>query len=163
MNYEKDAQIDESALDIEILEQPRLMMKYAEHSANTKRDADEADEELNIVRAELDKKIRQNPDAYGVDKITETVVSNTILLQPEYKEASKKRILANYEANMAKLAVQTISSRKDCLEAMVKLHGQLYFAGPKIPRDLTHEALQRREQGEVDKKIKPLTRKKVQA
>lgn len=159
MNYERDAQIDESALDIEILEQPRLMMKYAEHAARTKQEADEASEELNVIRAELDKRIRQNPEDFGVDKITETVVSNTILLQDAYKEASQKLIQANYEANMAKLAAQTISSRKDCLEAMVKLHGQLYFAGPKIPRDLTYEALKHKQQGEVNKKIKPIRRK----
>ena len=35
MNYEKEILIDESALDVEWLEQPRLMMRYTRHAAET--------------------------------------------------------------------------------------------------------------------------------
>lgn len=159
VNYARDALIDESALDVEFLEQTNLMIRYAEHASQTKREADEAKENLELVRAGLDRDIRQNPANYGLEKLTETVVSNTIILQPEYQEASKRLIQANYEAGMARFAAQAISDRKNCLEALVKLHGQQYFAGPKIPRDLTTEAQKRKQQGEVDTKVKISRRK----
>jgi hypothetical protein len=159
VNYARDALIDESALDVEFLEQTNLMIRYAEHASQTKREAEEAKENLELVRAGLDKDIRQNPANYGLEKLTETVVSNTIILQPEYQEASKRLIQANYEAGMARFAAQAISDRKNCLEALVKLHGQQYFAGPKIPRDLTTEAQKRKQQGEVDTKVKISRRK----
>lgn len=159
VNYARDALIDESALDVEFLEQTNLMIRYAEHASQTKREAEEAKENLELVRAGLDKDIRQNPANYGLEKLTETVVSSTIILQPEYQEASKRLIQANYEAGMARFAAQAISDRKNCLEALVKLHGQQYFAGPKIPRDLTTEAQKRKQQGEVDTKVKISRRK----
>lgn len=159
INYERDATIDESALDVEFLEQTSLMMRYAEQASLTRMVADNAKDDLEVVRAELDKKIRQNPSEYGFDKLTENMVSNTILLQPEYQEASKTLIQANYEAGLARYAAQAISDRKNCLEALVKLHGQQYFAGPKVPRDLIQEASKRKTQEGVDAKIK-MTRKK---
>lgn len=139
MDYEKDIHIDPTALDVEWLEQPNLMLQYARVAVTARRDADLAKEELEMVKAELDKDIRTNPDKYGIAKITEGVVTNTILLQLEYKEASEKYINAKYEQEMSRYAAQAISDRKDALENLVKLHGMQYFAGPSTPRDLVGE------------------------
>jgi hypothetical protein len=57
-----------------------------------------------------------------------------------------------------------VDHRKSALENLVKLHGQQYFAGPMVPRDLTHEwknkQQQQKEEVEVDKGIGKSMRRK---
>jgi len=143
MDYEQDLTIDDSALDIEWLEQPRLMMKYIRYASQTSRDLDKAKENLDIVKAEMDLKIRSNPEKYGLEKITEAAIQNTILTSKQYQEVNQTMLDARYEAEMAKGAVRAMEQRKDALENLVRLHGQQYFAGPKVPRDLTWERQER--------------------
>jgi hypothetical protein len=137
MNYEDDVKIDETALDIECLEQPNLMLKYARHSARMIIALDQAKQDLDITKAEVDKEIREDPEAYGVKKVTEGSIQSAILTEDRYKEAFQKYLDAKFEAEMAKGAVRAFEQRKDMLEALIKLHGQQYFAGPRVPRDLS--------------------------
>ncbi len=139
MNFETDIKIDETALDVECLEQPRLMMQYGQLVAEKERQLAKAKTNMEVVKAELDKDIRSDPAAYDIPKITETVVAGVIYLSPEYQDAEKTVREATYEWKVAKAAVEAIQQKKDMLEALIRLHGQQYFAGPKIPRDLHEE------------------------
>ena len=139
MNYEKDIKIDETALDIEWLEQPALFMKYARHYADTMQDLDEAKEKVELVKAELDSDIRLNPEDYVLGKITDAAIANKILCQASFKKANKEWLTAKHENQVAKGAVDSFNQRKEALENLVKLHGQSYFAGPKVPRDIAWE------------------------
>jgi len=154
MDYEKDIRIDETALDVEWLDQPRLMMQYARHAADTKRDVDLVKEQLDLTRAELDKEIRSNPEDYDISgKITESVISNTIITQPEYKKTAKEYSDAKFEYDVAQAAVRAVDQRKTALENLVKLYGQQYFAGPSVPRNLNKEWEEREMQKRADKKV----------
>jgi sensor domain CHASE-containing protein len=160
MNYERDMNIDESALDVEWLEQSSLVMKYARHEAEAEKAKDLSKENLDLVRAKLDKDVRSNPESYGIEKITETVVSNTIITQDEYRTAYAVYLEANFNYSLAKNAMKAVVQRKDALENLVRLHGQNYFAGPKIPRDITKERLNRDATREANnKKVKRLRKK----
>jgi hypothetical protein len=153
MNYEQDIMIDPDALDVEWGNQASLMMKYARFLANTRMVLDKAKEALDIVKAELDKDIRSNPDRYGLEKITDKVVENTIPLSQEYKAASERLINAKYEADIAYGAVKSIDARKDALENLVRLHGMQYFAGPSVPRDLSFEMQKHEKQKASNRQI----------
>jgi hypothetical protein len=154
MNYDDEIRIDDSALDVEWLEQPSLMMKYAHKAAEARRYLDQMKEKLELVKAEIDKDIRTQPEKFGIEKITENVVTNTIITQDRYKKANNTVIDAKFEVDIAQSAVIAISQRKDALENLVRLHGQQYFAGPKMPRDLNSEVAKRQErQKEVSKEI----------
>jgi hypothetical protein len=48
-------------LEIEVLNQASLFMKYAKHSAQMKMEVDYAKQSLDIVKAELDQGIRKTP------------------------------------------------------------------------------------------------------
>lgn len=139
MNYEKDIRIDESALDVEWLNQPTLMMRYSRHATQMKQEMDFAKERVEYVKAELDKKIRSHPEDFDLEKVTETVVMNTILIQEDYVEAIATFNEARFEFDVALGAVRSIEQRKTALENLVKLFGQQYFAGPSVPRDLSKE------------------------
>lgn len=153
MDYDVDIRIDETALDVEWLEQPSLMMKYARNAAEARKTLDEAKEALDVVKAQLDKAIREKPDKYNIDKITESVVSNTILLEPKYQVSNKKVLEAKYELDMAQAAVRAFDARKDALENLRSLLGMQYFAGPREPRDISHEAQIKHDQKKSDKTV----------
>ena len=155
MDYERDMFIDDSALDVEWLEQSMLMMRYSTYEADKEREKDLAKEALDLVKADLDRNIRENPDKYGIAKPTETAISNTIISQEEYKEAYHKFLDIQYEYNIAKSATRAVAQRKDALENLVRLHGQQYFAGPRVPRNL-HEEVEKRKN--IQKRIRKYVR-----
>lgn len=153
MDYSADVRIDESALEQEWLDQPELMLKYTKIAAEARKDLDNAEEALSLVKAELDKKIRANPSKFGLEKITEPVVVATILTQDKYKTAIKEVVDARFEKNVADGAVKAFEQRKTALENLVKLHGQSYFAGPSIPRDITEERKRQQNKEKANEKV----------
>lgn len=154
LNYERDLYINEGDLDLEWLEQPSLFMKYARHLAEMRRNLDEEKQRLDIVRADLDKQIREHPEKFKIEKVTEGAIQSAILTEGSYNIAYKKYLDVKYEADMAQAAVQAFNQRKEALENLVKLNGQNYFASPSVPRDLTQEAQKRRKQEDTNKKVK---------
>ena len=153
MNYEEDIQIDETALDVEWLDQPSLMMKYSRHAAEMRKRVDLAKEKLEYVKAKIDKDIRTNPDKFGIDKVTEGAIFSAIQSTETFKEASTKVIETKFELDIAQAAVIAISQRKDALENLVRLYGQQYFAGPKIPRDINSERQKSDRQKRINQSI----------
>ena len=149
MDYEKDIEIDGSALDIEWLNQASLFMKYARYSAEARRKVDEEKQALDIIRAGIDKQMRETPEKFGIEKITEGAIAAAILTVRQYQTAYQKFLDAKYEADMASSAVQAMNTRKEALENLVRLAGQSYFAGPSIPRDLEWEREQNQKRSDV--------------
>jgi len=154
MDYEKDMKIDETALDVEWFEQAPLALRYGKYWARARRNLTIAEEKIKVVRAELIKLANLNPDKYlGKDvKPTGPNVEAFYRNHSRHKAAKDEWIEAQYNLNMIEVAKNEISfTRKAALENLVKLHGQGYFAGPKMPRNLTEE-MQKRDK-EVNKRI----------
>lgn len=159
LNYEKDTSIDESALDTEWLQQASLTFKYCQLEADARKAVDDTKAQLDIVEAELDKEIRNNPEKFGLPKITESAIKSAILVNENHINAKDEYSQAQYELNMAQAAVRAIYAKKDALENLVRLHGQQYFAGPSVPRDLSKEWENRQKQTNSNKKVKIKRRK----
>lgn len=153
MNYERDITINQDALDVEWLEQPRLMMRYGRYLAEAELELANAKQALDIKRAELDKNIRMNPSNYDIEKVTEAAVSNAILGDAGYKSTVEEFNQCQYEYTMVKNAVKAFEHKKDALENLVRLFGQQYFAGPSVPRDLSKEYQKQQEQKKSDRKV----------
>jgi len=154
MNYEKDLKIDVDALDIEWAEQPGLMLKYTKIAAEARMELDESKERLGIVKAGVDLAIRSDPEKFGIVKITESAIQSALTLNIEIKGINTKCLKAAYELEMAQGAVRAMDQRKQALENLVKLHGLQYFAGPKIPRNLSQEYQKKQDQKVSDSKVK---------
>jgi len=154
MNYENDIKINEKDLDIEWLEQPTLMYKYAKMSIDYRKLMDKQMEKVNVIKAGIDKNIRANPEDFEIIKITETVVANTIIVQSEYTDAYNIYLEKKYDFDLVNAAVKALQDKKSALENLVKLHGQQYFAGPSVPRDLSKEWEIKEKEKSVNKNIK---------
>ena len=139
MNYEQDISIDHDNLDLECVDQPMLLFRYSEHLATKQAEYAKVKEEFEVLKAETDREIRANPDSFGIGKLTETIVSNTTILQPEIKDKTKELNELRYEVGIASAAVEAVQHKKRMLEVLMQLHGQKYFSAPNTPRELTRE------------------------
>lgn len=160
MSYESDMYIDQDALDVEWLHQPALMMKYTNLQANARREIDRQKEAVAVMKAQIGKDIRDDPDRYRIEKITDKVVEAAILLEERYQTINSELIDVQYEYQMLNGAVAAVEQRKAALEGMSKLLGLQYFAGPKVPRNLNDEVAKRNRQGRVDSTVKMKRRRR---
>lgn len=153
MNYEIDIKIDETALDVEWLNQPSLAIKYGKYWADCFKANQRAEENIKLIRAELVAEVTSDPDTClgkGV-KATGPVIEAYYRNHKRHIEAKEEWMEAQHQMNIAEIAKKEISySRKSALENLVKLHGQNYFAGPNIPRDLSQEAFKKEVQKKSD-------------
>jgi len=132
-DYYADIEIEKDALDEEWIKQPMLFFRYSEKCSEARREMDLAKEELDLVRADLDRRIREAPGDFGLAKATETAISNAILLHEDYKAASRKLIKARHTWDLLSKAVQAFDQKKAALENLVRLLSLGYFADPQQP------------------------------
>lgn len=132
-------EIDAYRLDDEWLEQPKHFLKWCERLAEKRLQLDQVKSKLDIVKAELDSEIRENPGEFDLPKVTESAVANTVVTQPEYRKAVENLNKARYEQNLAQAAVDALEQRKKALENLVSLHGMQYFAELREPKGREEE------------------------
>jgi len=127
-------EIDQLRLDEEWLNQPRQRQVWGELLADAQLAYDEAKSYLEVIKAETDREIREDPDGYGVLKVTETAVANAVTVYPAVKIATKKMNEAKHKVNVLQAAVDGLEHRKRALTELVELHGQDYYSVPKMPK-----------------------------
>lgn len=159
LDFENDLKIEPMALDVEWLEQASLFMKYSREAIKQRSILDRKKIELDVVKAELDTAIRTNPEKYGISKITEAAISNTILQDARFKVVQEELLGLHHDLEILEAAVQAFNQRKVALENLVKLCGQQYFAGPREPRDLGKESQRHYEAQKADDKVRKVMRK----
>ncbi len=134
-SLERELRIDEHALDREWLSQPRLCLRYGMMLANARRKLEEARNELEVVRADLDKSIRSSPDDYGIAKVTETAIQSAIQSSSAFREAQQRLIDAKYYVDLLGAVMQSIEQKRSALENLVKLFLAGYYGQPKLGDD----------------------------
>jgi hypothetical protein len=155
MNYEDDIRIDETALDVEWLEQASLAMKYGRHYAECRRRLTLAEEKIKVLRSELIQEANDDPvKRCNKEKPNAADIEAYYRNDKRHKAAKAEWVEAQFELDIAEVAKNEISfTRKAALEALVTLHGQQWFAGPKMPRDLSFEVQQKQKQRRADQGV----------
>lgn len=128
---ELNLNIDENNLLQEWKNQANLMLQYGIQLADAMQEEDEAKTQLSVVAAELDCSIRNEPEKYGLAKITESALMNTIIVQKAHVEATKVLNDARHRARILKAAVDAIGHRKSALQGMTDLFLRQWYADPK--------------------------------
>lgn len=127
MDFEREIEIDPDQLDLEWLRQPQLYAKYSNAVSSLKAAADRAKERTEVVRSELDSKIRSNPESYGLAKATDTAVLSSVTASATYQQARTEQFAAAEEYSQAANALSALEHRRSALENLVKLHLAGYF------------------------------------
>lgn len=133
---ERDRQIDPSQLDVACVCQADVFYKWAERFVQAKAAAEDMEFALDVYEAKLQMKVRSNPEEFGVSNVTEAAVKAAAKCYSKYIDRAEKCRRARLEAELLSKVVVAMEQRKRMLELLVTLHGQEYFAGPSVPRDL---------------------------
>lgn len=150
---EQDKNLDPDSLDVAWLEQPNLFYKYSSALSNAMKErnekiveVDEYKEKVNRVKAELDAEIRDDPEEFDLEKVTETSIQSAIVRSDRYQSALQDYHEARKELNKAQNVVNqfytyvnTMDQRKAALEGLAKLLNQQYFATPAEPKQLSEK------------------------
>lgn len=161
--FSKDLRIDLEALDETCLTQSEIFWKWSERARMARSWMERREQALEIVKAEVEGKIRKNPSKYGVEPgprggVTEGAISNAISLNKVVRKATLRYLNARNDSQMFTNAVSALDYKKRSLEGLITLHGQQYFAGPKEPRNL--KKVMRLADARLERRYKDIVRKR---
>lgn len=145
--------VDPDKLDEQWFIQPDLVYKHSRNLAETREVRDRAklavkvaEEDLKQIAATIDLMVRKLPEKFGLEKVTESAVEKTVILQPDYKEGQKavrramsKLIDAEKNVGIMEAVVTALAHKRPALENGVKLHLAGYFASPREGSETTRE------------------------
>lgn len=162
MNDELDLNlydIEDYDLDKHWSKQARSYAFWGWKWAEAKRDLDQAEDQLELTKAELDSDIRNEPEKFDIPKITESAIKNAILAHPRHKEAIKKINNLRLEVNKLSVALTALDHKKKALENKVVLFCRNFDAEPKAPPE-AREKWQDHTKENVSRQIKDKLNKK---
>lgn len=121
--------LDINNLEVEWVQQPKLFHHHALQLADARELHEQSKAELELIKAELDLKIRRIATKKG-DKLTEATVQSMIVVDSGYQDSLKAVSTARHTVDVLTAAVNALDHRKRALEKLVDLHGQNYFSVP---------------------------------
>jgi hypothetical protein len=120
--------LDKYSLDDNAIEQPDIYRECSENWAKASLERDKAKESLEVVTARVSKAIRENPEKYGIEKVTDKAVQENLLLNEEYRKASKAVIQAQYNVNVLQSMKEAAEHRGRALRILSDLYSGSYFS-----------------------------------
>jgi len=150
--------IDETALDKALVEQPTLFFKHSRRLADAKMKLDEAEREFDLTKADLSLSIRDFPGKFGLgEKVTEGAIAAATIMQERYQAAQRNVNSCRHAVQLMQGVVTALDHRKRALEKLVDLHGQEYFSSPRVRGEEANASL---DQARTRRMIEKTRRKK---
>jgi hypothetical protein len=160
--FQEDQKINPEELDLEAAEQAEKFFKWAERAVEARETADQAKFTMEVLAAQLKGEAMMDPEKFGLKKTTVEAVNAAVQSWPAYTKAQQEYLEARKVSALMDQAVSAMEQRKRMIEVLVTLHGQQYFAGPSVPRNLVDawkESQQKKEEN-VNKKQVSRARKR---
>ena len=140
LKYQDEISISRKQLDNEWAKQPVLCLKYGDLYAEAVAERDHLKRQMDVVRAQVDEKVRKSPEEYGLVKSTEAAIKSAIEASEEVDQINKDFIEATKNVNLLASAREAINHKKKALENLVQLQLAGYYGDPKIPEEVRQEA-----------------------
>lgn len=130
-----DFHVDRHKLLDQWEEQAAAVMEFGLRLADAVTEADSLKSELEILYAELDAQIREDPAEFGLDKTTETAIKNTVLTIPKYQKKLEESQKARHDIDVIRAALTALEHRKHALQAILSAKMAGWYAEPKVKED----------------------------
>lgn len=127
MGLLEDLQIDVLTLDKECAEQPGLLGEWAQQYPEAMFKRDKAKQNYKVLIANTELSIRQNPEMFGLNKITEAAVTAVLNTHPEVIEAEDQYLEAVKEFELIKAGRLAFLSRDTQLTNLTTLYKSSYY------------------------------------
>jgi len=152
LNFDQDLAIDETALDVEWLDQPRRYMKYCKLYAEAGHRVRRIEERMKILRSQIILKAASKGTGRSGGP-TQQQIEASFRVDAEHQRLKRLLNSTQHVYDLLNGAVFAFQQRKTALEQLVTLYGQQYFAGPSLPRDLSAERLKHLGNEKVKKRV----------
>ena len=131
-DYAEDLKINKFDLETEWLNQPSLYFHYSKLAIDAKLEVDQAKEDLEFTKADLNLNIRSNPGNYNVEKVTNESVAAAMVCDVEYETRVREYNEARHAYETINAAVRAMEQRKSALENLVRLQLSGIHSTPKV-------------------------------
>lgn len=129
-----DLKINPNALHTEWIKQAYLYGQWAERHAQATRNRDLIKTKMDVLKAQLDAKIRTHWQSYGYEKKpTEPAIDAYIISNKEYQELQDAYNQQTYNINLYLAARQSLEHKKAALMDLSKLHLAGYYSKLTTP------------------------------
>jgi hypothetical protein len=155
-DYNKDLEIDFHRLDENWRDHSMNYMQWSEKWVNAVAARDRAKEQLDLIKAELDQKIRFEAKT----KLTESAISSMITTHSDYQTAAERLHACNEEVNLYVMAKSAFEHRKVALEGLTKLWVSGYWSEPKIVGEVKDQVQTEKMQRKLNENERLQKRKK---
>lgn len=124
--------IDLNKLEEEWQGQPDQVETWTRKAAEATLAYDKAKSNVELVKARISANMRDDPESYGLSKITDKAVESAVICQTEYQKAVKAMHQAKYEMNVIDAVVQGLQDRKRSLTKLSDLWQGGYWSTPQV-------------------------------
>lgn len=135
-DFEEDKSIDVSQLDLECALQAERFYYWSQKAIEASFEVEQLKFRMDTLQARLEMECRQNPENFGLIKPTEAGIAAAVRIHKKYQDMQEKYLEARKNYKLLEAAVNTMDQKKRMIESLITLHGQQYFAGPSVPRDI---------------------------
>jgi GTP1/Obg family GTP-binding protein len=125
-------EINKHKLDREWERQPRMYHEVADKLAEAESEVDYLKAKLELVQARISLLIRKEPSAYGLKKLTESLIEKAVITDDEYQAALGDLNEAKNVARHLQADARYLEHRKSAIEHLSKLRIIDYWADPRI-------------------------------
>jgi hypothetical protein len=131
--------LDKNRLDDHWLEHTEQRSRSSRAKEQAELEYARAKSMVDLVKAELELEIRENPSKFGVKTLREQTVKALIIVQPRYQKAVRRMNRKKYNLGIHESDVVSYDHRKKALENLVVLWKGDYFARPRMSEDAEPE------------------------
>lgn len=124
--------LDKFALDEECIRQTELMDEAVEECINAVEEYNNLDLDLKQRKSELDQEIREDPESFGISKVTEGSVTAAITRETE--ELSRDLVKAESRKYAAILRKEKVIARGNELKNLISLYLSDYYVKGHVAR-----------------------------
>lgn len=146
-DFSERLEIDPSDLVEDWQDQVTLIWEAGHFSATCRRDLDVLRERLKLYEAELQTRIRKNPEDFGVDKVTDKAVQSVVEGDKKRNNLVQSITEADYTYGLSLAAVKSVEHRKSALENICRITMSEFYGTPRATSEGAREVeTQRRTQ-----------------
>lgn len=110
-----------ATLDVDWLALPNEIMAYNTAFADATLECQLLENKRVVLKAQADRKIRQNPQDYGFAKTTEDLVKSTVAIQPEVVAIEDACVQAKHACNVTRAIIEALDVKRSSLKYLSEL------------------------------------------
>ena len=122
-----------ATLDVDWLALPNEIMVWNTAFADSTQECQLLENKRVLIKAQVEKKIRQNPTDYGFAKLTEDLVKSTVSIQPEVVAIEDACVQAKHSCNVTKAIIEALDVKRSSLKYLSELTLVGYTGSAAVP------------------------------